>query len=142
MCRKERETWLWKKLHQANLILLACSAWAHLANPIWCIFHIKKGRKSIKKTWISMNDIITFKKTIFETESKALIIISVLRIVSWTVKGLELASSYNLNQKYENIQEIWIYKKEGNKHLKNRGYATIDLCVSLPRLFYAMQFHK
>ena len=88
--------------------------------------------------------ILELKKNIekpIETESNALII-SVLRIVSWTVKGLKLASSCNLNQKYEKIQEIWIYKKEGNKHLKNRGYATIDLCISLPRLFYAMHFHK
>ena len=61
------------------------------------------------------------------------------------MKGLELASSYNLNQKYEKIQEIWIYKKEGNKHLKNRGYATtyrFMYFIKYPDFFYAMQFHK
>ena len=52
-----------KKLHQANLIVHA--QLGHTLQIPYDAYFIKKGRKSIK-TWIPMNDIITFKKTIFE----------------------------------------------------------------------------
>lgn len=46
-----------KKLHQANLIVHA--QLGHTLQIPYDAYFIKKGRKSIK-TWIPMNDIITY----------------------------------------------------------------------------------
>ena len=56
MCWKEKPSYE-KKLHQANLIVHA--QLGHTLQIPYDAYFIKKGRKSIK-TWVPMNDIITY----------------------------------------------------------------------------------